>query len=98
MQKKQNQQFSLLIHLTVDFEEILRRRQAKGEEFQDDTRSDNTPEAIANRQKILYESNINPILEYFKTKNKLFEVDGNRPIEPIFDDIVKKINKINGQN
>ncbi len=92
--KKQNQPFTLLIHLTVNFEEILHRRQAKGEDFQDNSRSDNTPEAIANRQKILYESNINPILEYFRSKNKLFEVDGNRPIEPIFDDIVKEIDII----
>ena len=92
--KKQSQPFSLLIHLTMDFAEILRRRQAKGEDFQDDSRTDNSPEAIANRQKVLYESNINPILEYYRANKKIFEVDGNRPVEAIFEDIVKAIERI----
>ena len=85
--RKQQQPFSMLIHLTLDFAEVLRRRQIRGEDFQDDSRTDNTPEAIANRQKIIYESNIDPILDYFRSKNILFGVDGNRPIEPIFNDI-----------
>ena len=91
------QQTSLLIHLLVDFLEIVRRRQLAGKDFQaeDQDRSDNTPEAIANRQKILYESNVNPILEYYRNQNKLFEVDGNRPIEPILKDICIKIDKLN---
>jgi len=92
--KKQSLPFSLLIHLTIDFNEVVRRRQKAGESFQDATRSDNTPEAIVNRQKILYESNIDPILDYFKSKNILFEVDGNRPIEPIFTDICLAIDNI----
>lgn len=87
---------SLLIHVLVDFEVIVRRRLAAGTEFQadDQARTDNTPKAIANRQKILYESNIAPILDLFRSQNKLFEVDGNRPIEPIFEDIVKEIEKL----
>jgi adenylate kinase len=87
---------SLLIHLMADFAEIIRRRQAAGKEFQveDKDRSDNTPEAIANRQKVLYEANVGPVLEYYRNQGKLFEVDGNRPIEPIFEDIIKEIEKI----
>lgn len=92
--KKQSRPFSLLIHLTVDFAEVLRRRQVQGEDFQDDSRTDNTPEAIANRQKILYESNITPILEYYRGKSLLFEVDGNRPIEPIFTDICQAVDSL----
>ncbi|HAP37777.1 hypothetical protein A2574_02830 [Candidatus Shapirobacteria bacterium RIFOXYD1_FULL_38_32] len=90
------QQTSLLIHLLVDFLEIVRRRQLAGKDFQaeDQDRSDNTPKAIANRQKILYESNVNPILDYYRNQNKLFEIDGNRPIEPILKDICKKIDTI----
>jgi len=84
----------LLIHLTVDFLEIVRRRQATGIDFQDDSRSDNTPTAIANRQKVLYEKNIQPILDYYQKIGKLYEVDGNRPIQPIFDDICLKINNL----
>jgi len=86
---------SLLIHLTCDFLEIIRRRQ-NNPDFQkeDKHRSDNTPQAIANRQKLLYQANIGPILDFFKNHNKLFEVDGNRPIEPIFTDICQKIDQL----
>lgn len=91
--KKQQEPFSLLIHLDVTFEEIMNRREAKGDEFQDASRTDNTPQAVALRQKS-YNDTIEPIKKYFKEKNKLFEVDGNRPVEPIFEDICKAIDKI----
>lgn len=88
-------QTSLVIHLMVDFLEIVRRRTAAGKNFQnEEIRTDNTPEAIANRQKILYESNVGPVLEYYRQQGKLFEVNGNRPIDPIFEDIVKEIDKL----
>lgn len=85
---------SLVIHLLVDFLEIIKRRQKLGENFQDQDRTDNTPEAIANRQKILYEQGIAPILDHYRSLGKLFEVDGNRPIEPIFQDICQKIDTL----
>ncbi|HBP50910.1 MAG: Adenylate kinase [Candidatus Shapirobacteria bacterium GW2011_GWE1_38_10] len=91
--KKQQQPFSLLVHLDVTFEEITKRREVKGDEFQDSQRTDNTPELILSRQKT-YDDTITPIKEYFSEKKLLFEVDGNRPVEPIFDDIVKKIETI----
>lgn len=85
---------SLLIHLQVNFLEIIKRRQKKGQNFQDKGRMDNTPQAIANRQKILYEKNIQPVLDYFHRQDKLVEVDGNRPRQPIFQDICQKINQL----
>lgn len=90
------QDTTLLIHILVDFEEIIRRRMSAGKDFQadDKDRTDNNPQAIANRQKILYEANIAPILELYRSQGKLFEVDGNRPIEPIFADIVSKIDSL----
>ncbi|HQI13305.1 MAG TPA: nucleoside monophosphate kinase, partial [Candidatus Woesebacteria bacterium] len=48
--KKNNLPFSMLIHLSVTFEEISARRAKLGAEFQDADRTDNTPEAIASRQ------------------------------------------------
>lgn len=89
----QNQPLDLIIHLDVTFEEIQARRAARGAEFQDQNRTDNTPEAIASRQKF-YDDNNGPIMDYFNPKNLLFRVDGNRPIEPIFDDICQKINSL----
>src|SRR3989339_1323828 len=78
--------FSLLIHLDVTFDEILARRLRMGDNFQDKDRTDNTPQAIAKRQQS-YHDTIDPIMTYFSSVNKLFRVDGNRPVEPIFTDI-----------
>jgi adenylate kinase len=89
----QNQPLDLIIHLDVTFEEIQARRAKMGQTFQDATRTDTTPEAIAARQKF-YDDNNGLIMDYFQTKNLLFRVDGNRPIEPIFEDIVKKVNSL----
>jgi adenylate kinase len=91
--KTKDQPFSLLIHLSVTFEEITTRRQKLGVEFQDKDRTDNTPQAIAKRQ-ASYDETILSIKEYFKASNKLFDVDGNRPVEPIFEDICQKIEEL----
>jgi len=91
--KKQNQPLSLLIHLTVSFEEIKARHDKLGVEFQDKSRTDNTPEGIAHRQHS-YDETIGGIREYFTGIGKFCDIDGNRPIEPIFEDIVKAIEKI----
>ena len=91
--KKQSKPLSLLIHLDVTFEEIMKRRESKGDEFQDASRTDNTPELVLARQKT-YDDTIAPIKEYFAEKKLLFEVDGNRPVEPIFAEICQTIDKI----
>lgn len=84
---------SFLTHLTITQEELARRRQTYGDKFQDKSRTDNTPQAIAQRQKS-YDDTISPILEYYRNQGKLFEVDGNRPVDPIFQDICAEIDKI----
>lgn len=84
------QEFSLLILLDVTFEEIMSRRRKMGQDFQDSARTDNTPEAIASRQ-TSYDATILPIIEHYQAIGKLVKVDGNRPIEPIFADIVSQI-------
>ena len=91
--KSKNEPFSLLIHLKVVLAEIQARRQRLGESFQDKDRTDNQPADIAQRQRS-YDDTINPIKKYFHSMAKLFEVDGNRPIEPIFADICRAIDKI----
>ncbi len=89
----QNESLDLIIHLDVTFEEIQSRRAAMGTEFQDKNRTDNTPEAMAARQKF-YDENNGLIMNYFQPKNLVFRVDGNRPIEPIFADIDQKISTL----
>jgi len=92
------QDITFIIHLDVSAQEIVDRRlklQQLGGQFQDESRSDNTPEAIAKRQAQYNELN-QPILDHFQSTGKLLRVDGNRAIEPIFEDIVKEIEKLNG--
>ncbi len=88
-----NEPVDLIIHLDVTFEEINARRAKMGAEFQDKNRTDNTPEAMAARQKF-YDDNNGLIMDYFQTKNLLFRVDGNRPIEPIATDIDQKVSSL----
>jgi len=89
----QNQPLDQIIHLDVTFEEIQARRIRLGDSFQDQSRTDSTPEAIAARQKF-YNDNNDLIMDYFQSKNLLFRTDGNRPIDPIFGDICQKINSL----
>ena len=91
--RKNNAPLTALIHLTLSFAQIQARRDKAGDEFQDKNRTDNTPQDIANRQKF-YDDNIEGIRDYFVGKGKFIDIDGNRPIEPIFEDIVKEIEKI----
>lgn len=91
--RKNNSPLTALIHLTLSFAQIKARRDQAGDEFQDKTRTDNTPEDIASRQKF-YDDNIEGIKDYFVSKGKFIDIDGSRPVEPIFEDIVKEIEKI----
>ena len=88
-----NEPLDLIIHLDVTFEEINARRAKMGAEFQDKDRTDNTPEAMASRQKF-YDENNGLIMDYFNPKGLILQVDGNRPIEPIFADIDQKVSTL----
>ncbi len=86
---------NLIIHLDVTAQEIADRRQKvaqAGGTFQIG-RNDETPEAIAARQKS-YDDSITPIFEYLNQDSRLLRVDGNRPIEPIFADTCLRIEKL----
>jgi len=89
----QKQPLDQIIHLDVTFEEIQARRARLGDSFQDQSRTDSTPEAIVARQKF-YDDNNDLIMDYFQSKDLLFRTDGNRPIDPIFQDISDKIDKL----
>lgn len=89
------QNITLIIHLDVTAQEIVDRRlrqEQLGGQFQDDTRTDNSPQAVAMRQKQYDELN-QPILDYYQNSSKVIRVDGNRPIDPIFNDISLEINR-----
>jgi adenylate kinase len=91
--RKNNSPVSAVIHLKLSFEQIAARRAKAGDEFQDKNRTDNSSQEIANRQ-AFYDEHIDSVKDYFKTKGKFIDIDGNRPVEPIFEDIVTEIEKI----
>ena len=53
-------------------------------------RPDDTPDGIAKRLKVFYDVTI-PVVEHYRTKGVLIEVDGNRAIQEVFIDIIEKI-------
>jgi adenylate kinase len=55
-------------------------------------RQDETPEKINTRLNT-FENQTLPVVDYFRQKGTVEEVDGSRPIEEIFTDIVERIKK-----
>jgi len=56
------------------------------------TRSDETPQKTAIRIE-WFEKEVIPMIEYYRKKGIMEEIDGNRPIEIIFEDIVARLKK-----
>lgn len=54
-------------------------------------RSDDTPEAVAKRLGIYYEQT-EPILDHYRDQGVLIEIDGNREIDQVTDDILSSLN------
>ena len=53
-------------------------------------RSDDSPEGVSKRLDIFYKETV-PVIEYYREKGLLVEVDGKGSIEEVFEEIVKKI-------
>ncbi|MFA4817577.1 MAG: nucleoside monophosphate kinase [Parcubacteria group bacterium] len=53
-------------------------------------RKDDTPEGIGIRLRIFQEETV-PVINYYKEKGLLVEIDGKQPIEKVFNGIVKNI-------
>lgn len=53
-------------------------------------RMDDTPEGVAKRLKTFYEVTI-PVVEHYRQRGMLVEVEGNQPVEKVFADIVAKL-------
>lgn len=53
-------------------------------------RCDDTPEGIAKRLKVFYEVTI-PVIEYYREKGILVEVDGRNDVDKVFENITNKL-------
>ncbi|MFH1561597.1 MAG: nucleoside monophosphate kinase [Patescibacteria group bacterium] len=92
---QRGQTIGLVIHILVSPEEVLRRRQRSAEQgkvFYDENRKDESRESVLARFES-YRKTIAPILDYYRAKGILAEIDGERSVEEIHQDIVKVIEK-----
>lgn len=53
-------------------------------------RADDTPDGVAKRLKTFYEVTV-PVIEKYREKGLLIEVDGNQAVEKVFEDILKQL-------
>lgn len=56
------------------------------------SRADDCPEIVKNRLTV-YSQQTQPLVDYYKSQGKLLNVNGNRAIEAVFQDIVKVLSK-----
>jgi len=52
-------------------------------------RGDDTPDGVAKRLKTFYEVTV-PVIEKYREKGMLIEVDGNQSVEKVFEDIIEE--------
>lgn len=74
-----------VLYIEVSDEESIKRLLKRG-------RTDDTPETIKKRLEI-YHQETEPVLDFYARQGRLVKVDGERPIELIHEDILKKIKK-----
>jgi len=55
-------------------------------------RNDDHPESIAERLR-LYDKKTAPLIEYYRSTDRLVEVDGGREVEAVLDELRQIINK-----
>lgn len=72
-----------VIYINVSEEEALRRLS-----FRQDGRDDGTEQALKKRLELFYKFT-NPVLDYYREKGILYEVNGERSIDEIHHDICK---------
>lgn len=53
-------------------------------------RGDDTPDGVAKRLKTFYEVTV-PVIEQYRQKKLLIEVNGNQAVEKVFEDIIAKL-------
>lgn len=53
-------------------------------------RGDDTPDGVTKRLKFFYEGTM-PVIDQYREKGLLIEVDGNQSVEKVFKDIIKQI-------
>ena len=79
-----------VVHLSVRREELRRRMLARAER---EGRSDDTPSTIDHRLDV-YANETEPLVDYYARRGLVVEVDGERPADDVFSDIVAGVDKL----
>ncbi len=82
-----NQNLDAVISLTADEQELIQRLVLRGKTS---GRSDDTPEVIKKRQRVYWEATA-PLLEFYRQKGLLKEVDGIGSVPEITERIIKTL-------
>jgi len=77
-----------VIYLKVSDEKALKRLSFRNGEG----REDETPKAVSRRIELFHKVT-EPVLEYYKKKEMLIEIDGEKSIDEIHEEILRKINE-----
>jgi adenylate kinase len=89
MLKKIGQQIMMVLSLSVDEEELVKRLLKRA---QDQGRKDDTEEVIKNRL-VQYHQHTKPLIDYYEKKDLFKDVYGVGSIEDIFNSLCSVINK-----
>jgi adenylate kinase len=82
-----NQPFDCVVNLDVPDEVIINRLLQRG---QAEGRADDTEETIRHRLEV-YRERTEPLIEFYRHRQKLVSVDGNQPIEAVSDELLRVV-------
>src|SRR5205823_4834081 len=78
------------VHLAVDSASLVERLVARG---RDSGRSDDAPEVIRRRLDV-YQERTQPLLDYYAERERLIEVNGERPIDEVTWSVLVQLEKV----
>ncbi|MEO1094898.1 MAG: adenylate kinase [Cyanobacteria bacterium J06638_28] len=84
-----DQPFDCAVNLEVPDEVIVSRLVQRGAQ---EGRSDDTEETIKNRLEV-YRQRTEPLIDFYRGRQKLFSIDGNRPVEVVAEELVGQLFK-----
>lgn len=81
-----------VVHLEVGRPELLRRLLARGDT---DGRADDRASVIEHRLAV-YQEETAPMLDFYSDRGLVVDVDGDQPVEDVFDSIVGAVDAVRG--
>lgn len=84
--KENEMEVNKVFHLRISNEEMMRRYK----DAPDRGRMDDTPQALETRGNVQYQDRL-PVLNFFKEQGKLIEIDGEKSIDDVSDEIRRNL-------